>query len=149
MTIKGLLCIPFGFGAGLWFGFAALQKSVVMSRAKYWPSVKGTILESAIIPDLRRRRTHFKVRYEFILGERIESVTPRIAGDWFWNNQLQEAFVARYAPGQVVEVFYDPRNPKINCLDRKDRSGIFALGILAIGATTLAALLLWAWLSEK
>lgn len=149
MTIKGLLCIPVGFGAGLWCGVAALQKSIVMSRAKYWPSVEGRILESVLIPDLERRKTHFKVRYEFVLEERIESATPRIAGDWFWNNRLQVAFVARYAPGQVVEVFYDPRNPKRNCLDREDRSGIFALGILSISATTLAALLLWVWLSGK
>jgi hypothetical protein len=143
MTLKGLLCIFFGFGAGAWFGYLALKKFLLMGRAKYWPSVHGLIIDSAIVVDYEQKKTHFKVRYEFVIGERIESQTPRIAGDWFFSNKKQEAFVARYSAGQLVEVFYDPRNPKINCLDREDQSGIIALGIVSIGAILLSSFLSW------
>ena len=118
-----------------------------MERARRWPSARGKILESIQFKRPGEKGTHFRVRYEFEVGERIESDTARASGDWFWGDKQQTAFVARYVPGADVEVFYNPRNPKENCLDHSDASGITAMWLLAAGGTVLATglvLLRWA-----
>ena len=143
MTIKAIIAICIGYGAGAWFSFLALKKKALLARAKDWLSARGRILESTLYKDPKRNATHFRVRYEFHVGERIEGSTPRIAGDWFWNNKQQADFVARYVPGEEVEVFYDPRDPKQNCLDRTDTSSISVMWLIALGGTILASLLVW------
>jgi Protein of unknown function (DUF3592) len=143
MNSEAALAVCGGFGAGVWCSVAALRKAAALRVARHWPSVRGRILESVVFRDDARNATHFRVRYEFLLGTMIEGSTPRLSGDWFWSNRQQAAFVARYAPGQEVDVFYDPRNPARNCLDRDDASGITALWVIAVGGTVLAALIVW------
>ncbi|HYC71690.1 MAG TPA: DUF3592 domain-containing protein [Opitutaceae bacterium] len=144
MSPKSLLAICVGFGAGGWFAFQAARRTLAFNRALWWPGVRGTILESVEYRDEVRNGRHFRVRYEYTVnGERFIGSTPRLCGDWFWGLKEQTAFVARYAPGQEVEVFHDPANPRISCLDRTDRSGISAMWIIAVGATGLAAMLVW------
>ena len=121
----------------------AIKKRALLKRARRWLSTPGRILESTLYKEPGRNATHFRIRYEFSVGERIEGSTPRIAGDWFWNNKQQAAFVARFTPGQQVEVFYDPRDPKQNFLDRTDSSGISAMWLIAAGGTFLASMLVW------
>ncbi|MGA3283037.1 MAG: DUF3592 domain-containing protein [Verrucomicrobiota bacterium] len=140
---KVILAICVGYGAAVWFSIMALRKRSALDRAKGWLSARGRILESTLYRDPDRKATHFRIRYEFHVGERIEGSTPRISGDWFWNNKQQAAFVSRYMPGQEVEVFYDPRDPKQNCLDRTDSSGIFVMWLIAFGGLLLASLLIW------
>jgi len=141
MTGKAILAIIFGYGAGVWFASSAIRRSMLFRRATQWFSARGRILESTTYKEPGSQKTHFRIRYEFEMGEHIEGATPRLCGDWFWGNKDQNAFVARYVAGQEVEVFYDPMDPKRNCLDRTDRSGISAMWCLAAGGTALATLL--------
>ena len=143
MTLKAILAILFGYGAGVWFTVEALRKRAAFNRAQSWPNTPGRILESALVKDSSGKYTDLRVRYEFHPGQRIEGATPRITGVWFWNNKEQAEFVARYTVGQEVEVYYDPGNPALNCLDRTDRSSIAVMWILALGGTVLASLLVW------
>jgi hypothetical protein len=141
--IKGYIAICVGYGAGVWFSIKALRHNAAFARATDWLSTRGRILESTLYKEPGGKTTHFRVRYEFHVGERIESDTARLAGGWFWNNKQQAAFVERYKPGDEVEVFYDPRDPKQNCLDRTDRSGIGVMWAIALGGTLLSSLLVW------
>ena len=143
MPIKAVLAICVGYGAGIWFSASALRRQSALTRAKGWLHVQGRILESVLYKDTGRNAVHFRIRYEFSVGERLEGSTPRIAGDWFWSSKQQADFVARYAPGQGVEVYYDPRDPNQNCLDRTDRTGVVVLWIIALGGTLLASLMVW------
>jgi hypothetical protein len=143
MPVKAILAICIGYGAGIWFFVLGLKKRLLLSRAIGWLPTRGRVLESLVYTDPTRNRTHFRVRYEFFVDERMEGSTPRIAGDWFWNQKQQADFVARYIPGQEVEVFYDPRDPTRNCLDRTDRSGILCMWMIALGGTVLASFLVW------
>ena len=144
MSPKEALAVCFGFGAGIWFSVAALRKMLALQRVKHWPSIEGRVIESVLFQDPERNNaTHFRVRYEFIMGETIIGSTPRFSGGWFWNNVQQAQFVARFVPGQTVEVFYDPNDPTNNCVDRDDRTGIIILWIIAAGGTLLASLLVW------
>ena len=143
MEAKALIAIAFGYGAGAWLAIAASRKASHMKQAQRWIGTRGRILESVICNDPGGKTSSFRIRYEFLVGERIEGNTPRVSGVWFWNNREQAAFVARYVPGDEVEVFYDTRNPRNNCLDRTDRSGITAMWVLAFGGIALASLLVW------
>lgn len=139
MTGKATLAVFFGFSAGVWCAISAARKTRALQRANFWPSVRGTITESFLYQDpSRKNATHFRVSYEFVVGDQIRGCTPRISGDWFWSNKHQAAFVAKYVVGQEVDVFYDPRDPKRNCLDREDKSGISALWMIAGGLIALA-----------
>lgn len=141
MTAKAILAILGGYGAGIWFSILAWRKQATQERAEGWIPTKGRILEATLYKDPQRNATHFRIRYVFQVGEPIEGNTPRLSGDWFWNNKQQTAFVARFIAGQEAEVFYDPRDPTKNCLDRMDRSGIWALWAIALGGTILATLI--------
>ena len=140
---KTFLAIAAGYGAGVWCSISALRKIRAIAAARHWPSALGKILESREYSDPAGKATHFVIRYEFVVGDRIEGNTPRLSGEWFWSNDAQSEFVVRYVAGEPVEVFYDPRDPKRNCLDRGDRSGITALWVIAIAGTALASALVW------
>jgi hypothetical protein len=98
MNPKAPLAIAVGYGAGIYFGYSAIKKSALLRSASRWPSTRGRVLESTLFKDAGNK-THFRVRYEFVVGERIESTTARLSGDWFWSGKAQAAFVARYVPG--------------------------------------------------
>jgi len=140
---KAFLAMFAGYGAGVWCTFSAIRRTLAMNEARHWPGVRGKVLESMLYQDPGGKHTHFRVRYEFTIGDRIEGCTPRLSGDWFWHNDAQAEFVSRYVAGEPVEVYYDPRNPHRNCLDRDDRSGITALWIIAAAGTALASVLVW------
>jgi hypothetical protein len=142
MSPKLVLAILVGYGVGIACSISALRRALALRRARAWRSTQGTVLESTTFVD-EHQRTHFRVRYEFVGIQRMEGSTPRLSGDWFWNNAQQAAFVARYRPGAPVEVFFDPADPRRNCLDRTDASGVTALWVLALGGVALASLLVW------
>lgn len=141
MLFKTVLAIALGLGFGSWFSWVALRRSRDMARAQQWRSTSGRILESTL--QVVDRKKHFRVRYEFTAIGRVEGETPRVSGDWFWSDRGLRAFVARFAPGQTVEVFFDPHDPRKSCIDRSDRSGITALWVLALGLIGMAAFLTW------
>lgn len=114
------------------FLLLAVRKQREIERAQWWLSARGRILESTIYKDPSSGHDHFRIRYEFSAGEIREGSRPRIAGDWFWTDQLQAAYVARYSVDQEVEVFYDPNDPERNCLDRDDRSGILVMWAIVV-----------------
>ena len=142
---KVILAICAGYGAGLWFAYKAIRQAGLLREAAWWTSIKGRILESRLDDSPERRFSHFIMRYEFTVGDRIESSTPRLGGDWFWSDKLQRLFVERYQAGQEVDIHYNPHNPQQNCLDRTDRTGITIMVIIAIGSPTLTTLAIWLW----
>jgi hypothetical protein len=147
-----------GYAFGVGCVLAAAYKAAALRRAAEWPSVGGKIVESETWSD--RNGEHFRIRYEFLAGQEnptsgvqgrghshcfreITGSSPRLSGSWFLNGRRMHEFVDRYPVGQEVEVFYDPRNPKRNCLDREDRGGIRTLWGCAAFALILTTLVGW------
>jgi Protein of unknown function (DUF3592) len=133
-----------GLIAFLGAGTMALKATLLFSRAQGWPSARGRILESRLFKK-EDGKTHFLIRYDFEVKERtIESQTPRLAGDWFSDNQSQANFVARFPVDSDVSVFYDPHNPDVNCIDRSDWSGIRILWLFCFCGGALGfSLVFW------
>ena len=130
-----------GFITALGCAVAAARKTITFRKAVHWPSVPGTIVESWTRYQARGGGGSFRIRYAFAVGHEITGSTPRLSGSWFWTTTQMEKFVARYPVGREVEVFYDPENPRRNCLDRKDRGGLLPLWVGAAVATICTALL--------
>lgn len=145
MLVKSILSVVGGYGVGIWFSFLAYRKQRLFTRASWWTTTRGRVLQSELYRDPKQdNHTHFRVHYEFTArGDRIVGTTPRLCGDWFWNNRKQAAFVERFVVGEEVPVFYDSQNPMHNCLDRSDRTGIAAMWVLAVAGASIASFLVW------
>ena len=130
-----LIICGVGFGTALGCAVAAARKTITFRKAVHWPSVPGTIVESWTRYQARGGGGSFRIRYAFVVGHEITGSTPRLSGSWFWTTTQMEKFVARYPVGREVEVFYDPENPRRNCLDRKDRGGLLPLWVGAAVAS--------------
>jgi hypothetical protein len=151
-----------GFGTAVGCAVTAARRTIALRKAAHWPSVRGKIIESYAYHD--KYNGYFRIRYEFPVAYEITSPTsrlprhargsakitgstPRLSGKWFWTSIQMDAFVARYPVGQEVEVFYDPENPRRNCLDREDRGGLLPLWFGTALAVICTALLAWASLA--
>lgn len=137
--LKALFAILFGYGAGLVCGAKAIKGWLLLARARRWQSTEGIVRESSLyrVPE-RQNALHFRIVYEFVAGGPVVGNTPRLSGNWFFNLKQQQRFVERFRAGEVVPVYFDPANPARNCLDREDRSGVVAYGLMSIGAILLA-----------
>ena len=131
MRPDGLLAIIFGFLGMGYFLYGALNGMRRYWEAKQWASTSGTIVTSEIIQT--GGREHYHIAYTFTAnGEAITGDKPRISGAWFFSADAQKDFVNNYRPGMEVTVFYDPKTPSLNCIDRNDTSSFLAQLAVAI-----------------
>lgn len=141
-NLKAIVAITFGYGAGLVCGAKAIRGWLLLARARHWQCTEGIVRESTLYKDPEHNNaTHFRIVYEFVAGHPLVGHSPRLSGNWFFNLKQQQRFVERFKTGEIVAVYYDPANPAQNCLDRDDRSGVVAYGIMAVGAILLATAL--------
>ena len=140
-----ILYCAVGFGTALACAAAAARKTMAFRKAVHWPSVRGKIIKSDAFHC--KYGSFCRIRYAFVVGHEITGTTPRLSGNWFWTSTQMDAFVARFPVDQSVEVFYDPENPRRNCLDREDRGGLLPLWVGAALAVICTALLAWGLLA--
>ena len=111
-------------------GIAAYRSLVFYKRAKGWPSTRGLILESKMVPGVRGSERLY-ITYEYFLPE--AHTGSRISPAWhlFTTGSRQKACLARFPKGAEVDVYYDPADPKTSCLNPKETSGIKGLFALS------------------
>jgi len=158
-----LLLLGYTAGPAVWCAVTAARKTIAFRKAAHWPSVRGKIIASQACRGTKGGG-YFHIRYEFVAAYEITSPTsrlpghahgfstitgstPRLSGNRFWSLKQAQEFVDRYPVGQEVEVFYDPKNPKRNCIDREDRRGIRLLWVGAAIATLCTAVLAWCFVA--
>lgn len=147
MDTEAILLILLSYACGIYFAIVAIRKGRLLRAAMQWASSPGQIVASEVVKSpsvmVGARQIDCRIVYEFIAGEKILGDTPRLGGNWFWTKGGVKRFVAQYVPGQQVTVYYDARDPRRNCLVRRDFSGIIALWVMAgtifIGASA------WLW----
>ena len=147
MDTKAILFILLFYALGIYFALVAIRKDRLLRAAMQWASSPGQIVVSEVVKCsqlvMGTNQTDCRIVYEFIAGEKILGDTPRLGGNWFWTKGGVKRFVAQYVPGQQVTVYYDARDPRRNCLVRRDFSGIIALWVMA--GTTFIAASAWLW----
>ncbi len=126
LLFHGLLGITMGVGTAC---FAAYRKRL-MTEAQQWPSTRGRVTASELLSG--RGGTSIILYYEFAAPAMIIGRTPRMSGAQFRTEAEQRAFLDRFPKGSEVAVYFNPTNPKQNCLDRTDTSGFSVLRMLSI-----------------
>jgi hypothetical protein len=141
---------------GLLGGFCsvtALQMAAAIRRAAFWPSAEGTVTESFLrINPFQGWSWQPSVAYEFVVSTNIHGTAvdlkfyghrPRLSGPWFWGFNGPRQEVSRFSAGSKVKVYYDPRHPNNNCLDRDDNSGVYVLSFIALVSFAVALIELY------
>jgi Protein of unknown function (DUF3592) len=137
MHTEAILPILSLYAMGIYFAIVAIRKGRLLRTAMQWASSPGQIVASEVV------KSDCRIVYEFIAGEKILGDTPRLGGNWFLTKGGVKRFVAQYVPGQQVTVYYDARDPRRNCLVRRDFAGIIALWVVAGTFFIAASVVLW------
>ena len=113
-----LIGLAFG-GLGLLVLRWSLSQIVRSRRSRFWPSVTGRIVSAEVgkNPSNQGLRYWPIVRYEYqVEGVDYNGDTLGFGQNGNGNLGMASALVAQYPAGQEAKIFYDPKSPKISCL---------------------------------
>lgn len=147
MIILGLLFS----GSGVYAVGIIWIKQDKVKRSQRWPSVQGEVVESEVRKESRIMANHTplttfhaRIRYRYVVGgSAYESDTICLGGEL--NTSMMgraEERCFQYPVGALVTVYYDPRDPRSSCLEKKGELTWFVYGIglvfLVVGIWLLA-----------
>lgn len=111
-------------------------------NSQTWPQVKGEIYSSTKYGGFdEEAQVRLCVRYEYTVGSKCYlNDTLCVGYEWyaplFGRMKLRDR-QRKYAEGQMVDVFYDPKNPQNSCLERTTEGSMFFYilggGLIMIG----------------
>jgi hypothetical protein len=124
------------------YGFVSALR---LKGSRGWPSVKGRIVRS--IKSLKHtdagKLEDPDIAYEYEFGEKkYTSKTIKIGGDMLSQpskhaHSKADLLLAKYPVGKVVDVYVDPKHPKVACLEKAGAETVFIsifFGLLAVVA---------------
>ncbi len=125
------------------------SKQRLVARSQTWPSATGTIILSKIGSSSSQTGTSHtanktyaaRIKYHFKVGPRVYAGNTICLGGVLnssFKNRAEER-IEKYSKGATVTIYYNPENPKINCLERHGEITLF--GYLLGGGFALFALL--------
>lgn len=148
VLVQGLFFLVGGgfgvVGAGLMLlGLLAIWQDV---RVRSWPTVPG-IIRHAVVESRVRSETmtshHARILYDYEVGGR-QYAGDRLAFSRRASRRAAEADKAKYPPGKLVRVYYDPKRPRRAVLET--RAGIAGtLILLFVGAMLLGGATVAIW----
>jgi hypothetical protein len=148
--VQGLFFLVGGVFALIGAGFLLLALAATMQdlRSRRWPSVPGIIRHAAIeARELDTVTSHrARIHYDYEVGGRQYS-NDRLAFSRSGSRKRAEADKAKYPPGALVRVHYDPRRPERAIIEK--RAGVAGtLVLLFVGAMLggVGAVAIWAGL---
>ena len=118
------------YGFGILFGAMAIGALVLFIRAskkikdsRSWPTTSGLITHSSVESGVGPNHVFVfspKIVYEYeVGGKRFTSSQLAIIEHNTASEDLAREKADKYAPGQQVEVYYDPKNPAFAILNRQ------------------------------
>jgi hypothetical protein len=121
------ICAVFAV-VGLALLVAGLRDAWRAARSKRWPTAPGTIVSAEELQHRREMpaeagggtRIHYEARvhYEYTVGHvHMGSTVVRLGPTETSNEARAQATLARYLPGQSVQVAYNPRDPTESVLE--------------------------------
>lgn len=107
---------------------AGLRDAWKSSRTQKWPRAQGTVVSTEELQHQRPvpeesgggTRIHYEARihYEYSVGRvHIGSTVVRLGPTETSNEKQVQATLARYLPGQTVQVAYNPQDPTESVLE--------------------------------
>ena len=141
-----LVALLFVAGGGLSSWFLALQPLADAWRSRHWQPVTAWVeaLDRGPAPGAGLRGVQLQVIYRYqVQGQDYESSRYGLHV-WVDNRDAQQAAYVDLLYRRRVQAWYNPAAPGESLLNRDIHWDIVAMGLPALGATLLGALLLWA-----
>jgi hypothetical protein len=124
------------------------SKQRLVARSQDWPSVTGTIILSKInlnssqtgASQTANKTYSARIKYHFKVGLRVYTGNTICLGGVL-NTSFKsraESRMEKHSKGATVTIYYNPTNPKTNCLERHGEIALF--GYLIGGGMALFAL---------
>jgi hypothetical protein len=121
------ICAVFA-AVGLALLVAGLRDAARAARTRRWPRAEGKVVSAEELQRERQlpeesgggTRTHYEARihYEYTVGRvHIGSTVVRLGPTETSNEKQVQATLARYLPGQTVQVAYNPKDPTESVLE--------------------------------
>ncbi|MBO3099163.1 DUF3592 domain-containing protein [Gelidibacter pelagius] len=106
-------------------------RNIMLSKAsKHWTKINGMITTTEEF----QLGAKFRLHYEYSLGD--HTFTSRrifYSNTTTYSKRLAEEFEQRYSKYQIVNVFYNPKNPKQSVLEPGRTDGAFLIiGVLGV-----------------
>lgn len=120
----------FWTAAGIGLAVLAFRSYRLYRRAKTWPTARGLITHSRIVPGTRRTAV-LVIRYEYYLPQTFAGCRASFSPSWCLSIGRMRQYLAHYAEGAETDVYYDPNDPKVSCLNPGDITGIRNLTVFA------------------
>lgn len=122
-----VICAIFG-AVGVGLLVAGLRDVLRAARTRRWPTAPGTIVSAEELQHTREMppesgggtRIHYEARihYEYSVGRvHIGSTVVRLGPTESSNEAQAQSTLARYLPGQQVQVSYNPQDPTDSVLE--------------------------------
>ena len=134
LIIVGAVAISYGF-------VSALR----LRESRKWPSVEGRIVKSTkrIQHTDAGKLEDADIAYEYVFEEKeYSSKVIKIGGDMLSQPSRKapsqaDLLLAKYPVGKVVDVYVNPKHPKVTCLEKAGAETVFIsifFGLLAVVA---------------
>jgi hypothetical protein len=151
------ICAVFA-AMGVAFLAVGLRDVWKAARSKSWPQVAGKVVSAEQLQHQRElpqeagggTRLHYEARihYEYTVGRvHIGSSVVRLGPTESSSEEQAQSTLARYLPGQPIQVSYNPRDPTESLLEPGANPGVFIRavvgGILLILAFSLPFIARW------
>jgi hypothetical protein len=129
------------FGAGIALLVYSQRILARAQQSQYWPSTSGTVTRSEVARVRRFGQSGYEARieYTYSVGPEYRSKVFGIGGSVGTTRKRARERCERYPVGSEVEVFYDPSNPAVACLERT-AEGAKSMTLVACGLLLVAVL---------
>jgi len=142
------ICAVFA-AVGVGLIVAGLRDAWKSSRTRKWPRAEGTVVSAEELQHQRQlpqesgggTRIHYEARihYEYSVGRvHIGSTVVRLGPTETSNEKQVQATLARYLPGQTVQVAYNPKDPTESVLETGLRPLDFTRSVVGVILLVLA-----------
>ena len=120
--------------------YATIEGAIVSNQSRGWPVTDGTIQESSVEICPRTSRdtgTTYtrepRIRYTYFVDDR-EWKGSQVDPEVYRSTNVDEV-MARYPVGKAVNVYYNPVDPSMACLEPGLKIGPLQLGLMCIFLT--------------
>lgn len=132
----------------------AMWQWAKVARARRWPTVMGTVLESGVVESTDSDgglQYEARVKYQYAvsghtyIGDRLAFGSRNVTEGGIWAEKKAHRTVANYPVGRSIQVVYDPRNPDSSVLEvRSAIAGMLVLiGVIFLGVGIVVAAIVY------
>jgi hypothetical protein len=147
-VVLHIFCAVFA-AVGLGLLVAGLHDAWKSSRTRQWPRAEGKVVSAEELQHQRQlpedvgggTRIHYEARihYEYSVGRvHIGSTVVRLGPTETSNERHVQSTLARYLPGQTVQVAYNPKDPTESVLETGLRPLDFTRAVVGVILLVLA-----------